>query len=704
MLNIFMDIINYIDAITKVVGWIIILVSMFLLLHYQLGSRNAIYNFFKEYGINRFTALKIAIECRKDWHINTRFFIEYVILHNTSIYITPKKWNLYLEELNSKYLKKSDFEYVIEIENTFVLRNEFISQNIDRYFRFFDKVENRKKFSIDSLEPMSFVAHIKIKDSFVSPLVQISSLQQRYAGDWSKILKHYINVLNEDKVSKFPSEISSFYTWLMWGPSVFMERYNDDTYKMCLLGLGDESMAIQLIIKELESPVWKAIEKNIYENKMGTPVVGVYRLFEQKDYLSKKYSHFGKEAMHHINAILESEETSILLEATDKCYVNKSDDSKEYLFSAYIWVMLYYYYGDEDTSGFDCKRSTVFYEHANIADGGNIDLLTETLSAKCIKYLEEIFANAQFSERIYCIPWAINANIKDNLCSKIKSLRNDKDYPFKEYFVERIDLGMPKLKTESILVSIDNEFSDENLDVKFVNINFNDFESLGILGRFYCELYIKEFPDANERETLDNIINQAKYFQSSSTNTYHCVLAIVGQEIVGGIIGDYFSDCNCGVIEFVVVEQDKRKQHIGSGLISNLINFFNKDAKKILSGQRNIDYCFFEVENPDKVREDMKENCIRRLQFWKKKAAKIINVDYIQPALDSEKEPVDYLYLGIMVENISLSENSLPRDVLLKFVDNYFTYAIGIENAKECDEYKKMLSTLSYDNENIEIC
>lgn len=102
---------------------------------------------------------------------------------------------------------------------------------------------------------------------------------------------------------------------------------------------------------------------------------------------------------------------------------------------------------------------------------------------------------------------------------------------------------------------------------------------------------------------------------------YHCIVAIQGDDIVGGIIGDYLSECNSGVIEFVVVDPEKRKLHIASGLISHLYNSFNKDAKKYNENLRTIDYCFFECENPDKVDASIKEQCVTRLGFWNKKVA-----------------------------------------------------------------------------------
>ena len=136
---------------------------------------------------------------------------------------------------------------------------------------------------------------------------------------------------------------------------------------------------------------------------------------------------------------------------------------------------------------------------------------------------------------------------------------------------------------------------------EFIKINFDNKEHISILNRFYNELYILEFTDEDERETLENIINQSKIINIKQSN-YHCIIALYENEIIGGIIGDYFCECNCGVIEFIVVDKKKRRLHIASNLISNLFNYFNEDAKLYYNDKKKcVDYCFFECENPNKV-------------------------------------------------------------------------------------------------------
>lgn len=235
--------------------------------------------------------------------------------------------------------------------------------------------------------------------------------------------------------------------------------------------------------------------------------------------------------------------------------------------------------------------------------------------------------------------------------------------------------------------SIDNEFDTSSLAIQYQNIDFETSRDLGLLGRFYCELYIKEFPDENERESLDNIIAQAQRIRRDSGCTYHCIIATLKDKIIGGIIGDYFVGSNSGVIEFIVVSSECRKQRVGANLISSLVDFFHADALQY-NKKSSIDYCFFEVENYTKLQqENTKENCISRLNFWKKMSARIMEMDYIQPPLEKGKKAVDYLFLAVCVVNHQLSHTEIGRDILLRFISEYFKYAFDIRDIDSCNEY-----------------
>ena len=147
---------------------------------------------------------------------------------------------------------------------------------------------------------------------------------------------------------------------------------------------------------------------------------------------------------------------------------------------------------------------------------------------------------------------------------------------------------------------------------------------------------------------------------------YHCIIVLQENEIIGGIIGDYLCECNCGVIEFIVVNPNKRRLHIASNLISIIFNYFNDNEKC-------IDYCFFECENPNKVDLKNKNDCINRLHFWNKKKAYRLNFNYYQTSLEEYKKSVDSEYLCVIIVNESLMmSKSIKKSKIIKFIECYF--------------------------------
>ena len=231
------------------------------------------------------------------------------------------------------------------------------------------------------------------------------------------------------------------------------------------------------------------------------------------------------------------------------------------------------------------------------------------------------------------------------------------------------------LQKNIILPNCISKTRELEIPFKFIKINFDNKEHISILTRFYNELYILEFTDEDEIDTLENIIYQSK--RIIKEYKYYCIIALYENEIIGGIIGDYFCECNCGIIEFIVVNQKKRRLHIASNLMSNLFNYFNEDAKLYYNDKKKcIDYCFFECENPNKVDSKIKNYCIDRLHIWNKKNAFKLNFNYYQTSNDEGKNPIDYLYLCIIILNESLKVNKcIKKNMVINFIECYFKYS-----------------------------
>ena len=679
MVDSFLNIVNWIDVVIKVATWIIVLIAAFILFGKQIKAGILIKKFFRTNGIGFFRPFVIPFLSRNDCNKNTRLFIEYVILTTTDNFIKGNEWKDKILNFRADYIEKKD-NAVLEIESTFLLKNAIVSENIDRYFIFIEK--NKDELNISKNDINKFLMKVEVSNAYLTPLIQISSLQERYNDDWSQVLNHYAFEFVDKQNPRIPVEVSSFYTWLMWGPSVCITPSSNSS-KLCLLGLGDESMSVPVVIPANNNEkIWNQINKNISDNNFGVFVKGIYTIYNKISYLKDNHNLFEGVTLNFIDAEILEKSTGMILETdSDLTEISLSNHTNT-MFSAYIWIMLYYSKRGEHKA-FDCKNSTVLFEHANISDSDNVKLYTDTLINKCIEYLKYVKSQPQYSDREYTLAWAVNKKIGETFKEKIQNNNDLQDI---------IKFDKAKISQDSILSSVDEAFRVDEIDITYKDIDFNSTSDLGLLGRFYCELYMMEFPDEDERESLENIIAQGKRMHPIKECEYHCVIATKGNDIVGGILGDYFAECNSAAIEFVVVNSKERGLHIGTHLINRFIDFCNNDANIFNNKNRCIDYCFFECENPYKVDSDLRDNCIRRLHFWHKKQALRIDFDYIQTSLEESKQAIDYLYLNtIIINKDKLDKETIEKDRLMKFIECYFRYAFDKKDFKNNLEYKKML-------------
>ena len=116
----------------------------------------------------------------------------------------------------------------------------------------------------------------------------------------------------------------------------------------------------------------------------------------------------------------------------------------------------------------------------------------------------------------------------------------------------------------------------------FVHVSIDDKNSVSLLNAFNERVYAVAFPDENERESLDNILDYLTKKKNGwyDKNNYHVILAQKDDAIVGGMICDYFSSSNCGVVEFIVVTTDCQLKGIGTELYKHAVERLQSDAKR----------------------------------------------------------------------------------------------------------------------------
>lgn len=211
-----------------------------------------------------------------------------------------------------------------------------------------------------------------------------------------------------------------------------------------------------------------------------------------------------------------------------------------------------------------------------------------------------------------------------------------------------------------------------------------------LLERFYRELYVAEFPVADERESLANML---AYLRSADeTNAYLVTLSFDGDRIVGGCVADYFRPSSCGVIEFLVVDPRLRGAGIGSDLTAHVERRMHAAAS---ARGKTLALVFAEINDPFK-RATTPDNVdpFTRLTFWARHDYRRLAFPYRQPALSCEQEPVENLLLAAKSYD-DVFGNAVPAERLAAFLRDYLIYAMRIAEPAASPQFAEMAAFLA---------
>jgi len=199
----------------------------------------------------------------------------------------------------------------------------------------------------------------------------------------------------------------------------------------------------------------------------------------------------------------------------------------------------------------------------------------------------------------------------------------------------------------------------------------SDCHSQMIFSQFYTELLEFTFPNKNERESLETVLErnrtQNEKVRSSKAYTFYNR----NGKIIAGLIFSYLEELSCMAIEFIVVDEEYRRR----GLATEILHFVIARVKHT----SELDYIVIEIEHPTVI----SDGNFSYLHFWMKMNMKVIDLKYIQPALKGGDSPVESLMLCVKcLSNDSME--TISTDFVKRFIVLYATHACWIENA-ECD-------------------
>ncbi|MGZ8161977.1 MAG: GNAT family N-acetyltransferase [Methylobacter sp.] len=213
---------------------------------------------------------------------------------------------------------------------------------------------------------------------------------------------------------------------------------------------------------------------------------------------------------------------------------------------------------------------------------------------------------------------------------------------------------------------------------------------IAILRKFYTGLYESEFPDPDERESLENM---ERYLELKARgwygkNNYHILVGMWGETPVAGSVTDYLAEANAGVIEFLLVASGFRGRGIASYLREVTEAMLKADALTHLA--RDLDLIVGEMNDPYKS-GNVQDNLdpFVRARIWHNWGYQKLNFPYIQPALSDEQIPVRHLLLMGKILNADYTRK-LPANLIKLVIHEYLRWAMRIEYPNECAEYREM--------------
>ncbi len=219
-------------------------------------------------------------------------------------------------------------------------------------------------------------------------------------------------------------------------------------------------------------------------------------------------------------------------------------------------------------------------------------------------------------------------------------------------------------------------------------------EDIAALTRFYDSLYVAEFPDPDERESLANMLDYLRKKAAGwyGKNTYHILLAVQDDRVVGGSIADFLAEPNIGVIEFIVVDGSTRGSGVGRQLLARTEELLAADARRL--GGQPLAAIVAEMNDP-LVAAEVPDNLdpAARALIWHRWGYAGLDFPYVQPALSAEQTPVTNL---IMIGKPLRPDwqRGFPASAVLLAVHEYLRWAMRIDAPATNADYQRMAGYL----------
>ena len=196
--------------------------------------------------------------------------------------------------------------------------------------------------------------------------------------------------------------------------------------------------------------------------------------------------------------------------------------------------------------------------------------------------------------------------------------------------------------------------------------------NLNYLDEFEHRLYLKYFPNKNEREPFKKILDRIWNDEYPKTDI---ILYIDEGKVVAGCVSDFYSKCKAIEPIYLVVDEEYRNQGLARMLLDTQFN------------RKDVEDMYVEVDNPEMV--EVGESSIdpkTRIAIYKKLGFDMVDIKYVQPPLDEGMDFERSLLLMCRTKNPPLSKKRL-KTFLTEFYEGL--------NSVDTDEYRELVKSLA---------
>jgi len=201
--------------------------------------------------------------------------------------------------------------------------------------------------------------------------------------------------------------------------------------------------------------------------------------------------------------------------------------------------------------------------------------------------------------------------------------------------------------------------------------------SRDLFDRFYHTVLEPAFPP-EELEDIETV----RALHHQPPGAVPGLVALRAGEPVGGALGEHYRDGNIVLLAYLAVRADCRGTGIGSALLERALPSW----RRLLTPAAVV----AEVEDPRGRCAGPHGDPEARLRFYERAGAKVLPLRYFQPSL----APGLPRARGMFLLCLDPWRESVPRDALLAFLDEYMEAAEGPEARRADPEYLELRGEL----------